>query len=113
MQASNDTAPAMSAPQPVLSYHFMADPSAPAFPELTEREREVAIALCRGQTNREIAAALDISIKTIDTHRGHVLKKLHLRGNVELCLLAVKRGYIRASEVVVIDTETTCPQPGV
>jgi two-component system response regulator NreC len=96
MQTNSTDAAAASAPQLVYAFMSGGTTGEPvAFPELTEREREVAIALCRGQTNREIAAALDVSIKTIDTHRGHVLKKLRLRGNVELCLLAVKRGYIR------------------
>lgn len=64
------------------------------FPELTERERQVAIRIARGSTNREISDELGFSLKTYDTHRQHILKKLALRHNVELCLLAVKRGYI-------------------
>lgn len=63
--------------------------------ELSPREREVAGMLAVGATNHEIADKLDISIKTVDTHRGHVLKKLKLRNNVELALLAVRRGCIR------------------
>jgi DNA-binding CsgD family transcriptional regulator len=50
--------------------------------------------LARGMTNREIARDFDISIKTVDTHRGHVLKKLGLRNNAELARLAVKHGYV-------------------
>jgi DNA-binding NarL/FixJ family response regulator len=45
-------------------------------------------------TNREIAEHLAISIKTVDTHRGHVLKKLALRNNSELTRFAVKYGYV-------------------
>lgn len=51
---------------------------------LTAREHQVAMELSFGKTNREIAKLLSISIKTIDTHRGHVMKKLGVRNNVEL-----------------------------
>ena len=60
---------------------------------LTARELQVMEMLSRGMTNREIAEHLDISIKTVDTHRGHVLKKLGLRNNSELTRFAVKHGY--------------------
>lgn len=61
---------------------------------LTARELQVMEMLSRGLTNREIAEHLDISIKTVDTHRGHVLKKLGLRNNSELTRFAVKHGYV-------------------
>jgi two-component system, NarL family, invasion response regulator UvrY len=61
---------------------------------LTAREQQVMEMLGRGLTNREIAEHLQISIKTVDTHRGHVLKKLGLRNNSELTRFAVKYGYV-------------------
>ena len=61
---------------------------------LTARETQVMEMLARGMTNREIAHDLDISVKTIDTHRGHVLKKLAVRNNAELARFAVKHGYV-------------------
>ncbi len=61
---------------------------------LTAREQQVMEMLGRGLTNREIAEHLEISIKTVDTHRGHVLKKLQLRNNSELTRFAVKHGYV-------------------
>jgi DNA-binding NarL/FixJ family response regulator len=61
---------------------------------LTAREQQVMEMLGRGLTNREIAEHLQISIKTVDTHRGHVLKKLGLRNNSELTRFAVKHGYV-------------------
>jgi len=61
---------------------------------LTGREQQVMEMLARGMTNREIAEHLEISIKTVDTHRGHVLKKLGLRNNSELTRFAVKHGYV-------------------
>lgn len=65
----------------------------PASP-LTARELQVMEMLARGMTNREIAEHLAIGIKTVDTHRGHVLKKLRLRNNAELARFAVKHGYV-------------------
>ena len=61
---------------------------------LTAREQQIMEMLGRGMTNREIAEHLEISIKTVDTHRGHVLKKLGLRNNSELTRFAVKHGYV-------------------
>ena len=59
---------------------------------LSKRENEVALLLARGDTNREIAKALGVSIKTVDTHRGHVLKKMQLRNNVALALWCIRAG---------------------
>jgi two-component system invasion response regulator UvrY len=61
---------------------------------LTAREQQVMELLARGLTSHEIAEHLDISVKTVDTHRGHVLKKLALRNNSELTRFAVKHGYV-------------------
>lgn len=66
----------------------------PPAPELTGREKQVALALARGAKNSEIAHDLDISIKTVDTHRAHVLKKLGHRNNVELALAYVRAGLV-------------------
>jgi two-component system response regulator NreC len=61
---------------------------------LTDREREVAIWLARGYNHHEIADELDISVKTVDTHRGKLLKKLKLPNNVTLTHLCLKVGVI-------------------
>jgi two-component system, NarL family, invasion response regulator UvrY len=61
---------------------------------LTNREHQVMEMLARGMTNREISVHLNISIKTVDTHRGHLLKKLGLRNNADLTRFAVKHGYV-------------------
>lgn len=72
----------------------LAPPPAGPFPTLTAREREVAHRLSVGRRNSEIAAELDISVKTVDTHRAHVLKKLLVRNNVELARLAIRNGWV-------------------
>jgi DNA-binding NarL/FixJ family response regulator len=61
---------------------------------LTHREQQTMELLARGMTNREIAEHLQISTKTVDTHRAHLLKKLGLRNNAELTRFAVKHGYV-------------------
>lgn len=66
----------------------------PPFPELTEREREVALLLIRGEDGNEISVALGIGKKTYDTHRGHILKKLGCKNTPKLMLLALARGYL-------------------
>lgn len=60
------------------------NPAIAAWNTLTEREQQVAGMLATGMTNREIAVAVEISIKTVDTHRGHVMKKLKTKNNVDL-----------------------------
>ncbi len=61
---------------------------------LSPRELETLRFLAAGLTNREIAARLGISVKTIDTHRGHVLKKLNLRNNADLTRFAIEYGLV-------------------
>jgi DNA-binding NarL/FixJ family response regulator len=61
---------------------------------LSKREFQVMGYLAGGMTNREIAALLNISVKTIDTHRGHVLKKLKLRNNSDITRFAIQHGLI-------------------
>jgi DNA-binding CsgD family transcriptional regulator len=61
---------------------------------LTVRERQVTQYLAVGRTNREIAQDLGISVKTVDTHRDHVLKKLGLPNNSLLVHMAIARGWV-------------------
>jgi DNA-binding NarL/FixJ family response regulator len=59
---------------------------------LSQREFQVLGYLAAGKTNREIASILAISVKTVDTHRGHVLKKLRLRNNSDITRFAIQNG---------------------
>lgn len=83
----------MVAPPAVVAL-LSPDTSQPGSLELSAREFQVLELLAQGWTNREIADDLHISIKTVDTHRGHVLKKLRLRNNSDLTRFAVKHGYV-------------------
>ena len=61
---------------------------------LSTRELQVLRRLALGHTNREIAAAYNISIKTVDTYRLRLLKKLDLRNNAELSRFAIQNKLI-------------------
>ncbi len=65
---------------------------------LTKREREVYMLLAVGHTCRDIATRLDISPKTADTHRGHVLKKLELCNVVMLARHALRHGLVSSED---------------
>ncbi len=61
---------------------------------LSMRELQVLRRLAMGHTNREIARAYHISIKTVDTYRARLLKKLDLRNNAELSRFAIQNHLI-------------------
>ena len=57
---------------------------------LTSREREIVQLLAEGKTNKEVAAALDISVKTVEAHRSNVMHKLGLHSLSEIVHYAVR-----------------------
>jgi len=61
---------------------------------LTNREREVLQLVAEGQTSPEIAARLFIGVRTVETHRSQILKKLGLRTPSELVRYAIRRGLL-------------------
>jgi len=61
---------------------------------LTAREREVLQLLAEGKTNKEVAAVLELSPHTIETHRSNIFQKLNLHNGAELILYAVRKGVI-------------------
>ena len=61
---------------------------------LTNREREILQLLAEGRTNKEVAAMLNLSLYTVETHRTHILQKLNLHSVPELILYAVRKGII-------------------
>jgi FixJ family two-component response regulator len=59
---------------------------------LTPRERELMGFLAQGRTSKEIAEALNVSVKTVDNHRAHLLTKLQASNVAELAAIAVRAG---------------------
>ena len=76
-----------------------AGPKAPAhadpYEALTDREKQVLKLVAEGLSNKEVAEALGISVKTAMTHREHVMEKLGLHNRTELVRFAIKKGVIR------------------
>ena len=71
-----------------------ADPAAAPLAALTDREREVFLAIGRGQTNAEIAETLYVSESTVKTHVGRVLAKLGARDRIHAVILAHRLRYV-------------------
>jgi DNA-binding NarL/FixJ family response regulator len=61
---------------------------------LSDREREVLQLVAEGRSNKEVANLLNISLTTVETHRGHILQKLDIHSIPELILYAVRKGII-------------------
>jgi two-component system, NarL family, response regulator NreC len=75
----------------LVEYQQVADP----FDQLTAREREVLQMLAEGKVAKEIATALDISVYTVDAHRGRIMKKLSLHSSTEIVRFAMRKGLIQ------------------
>lgn len=61
---------------------------------LTSREREVLQLIAEGKTNKEIATLLNLSVYTVEAHRGRLMEKLNLHSTGELVRFAVRSGLI-------------------
>ncbi len=61
---------------------------------LTDREKEVLQLLAEGKSNKEVAALLDLSLYTVETHRTHIMQKLNLHNTAEIVLYAVRKKII-------------------
>jgi len=73
--------------------NMQAELVAPA-PSLTIREQEIIQLLAEGKTNKEIAAALSISPKTVETHRSAIMRKLGLKSIADLVRYAMRNGIL-------------------
>jgi two-component system, NarL family, response regulator NreC len=61
---------------------------------LTAREREVLYLIAEGQTNKEVAKRLNLSVYTIEAHRSRIMEKLNLHSSVDLVRFAIRHGLI-------------------
>lgn len=84
-----------------ITQHYAADaetdPHGVIREELSPREVEVLRLLARGYANREIAAELDISVKTVDAHKANGMSKLGMSSRIELVRFAILQGWLRES----------------
>lgn len=63
--------------------------------ELTERETEVLLLICKGLTNNEIADRLVLSKRTVDKHRENLLLKTQSKNTANLVIYAIKKGFLK------------------
>jgi len=66
-----------------------------SFDLLTDREKEILQLLAEGKANKEIAALLNLSVYTVETHRSNLMQKLGLRNVVDIVLFAVRKGIVK------------------
>ncbi|CAM3755271.1 response regulator transcription factor [Cohnella lubricantis] len=65
-----------------------------SYETLSEREREILSWIAKGYSNKDIAENLIISVKTVETHKAHLMEKLGLRTRPDLVKYAVKKGLL-------------------
>jgi len=63
---------------------------------VTPREREIIQLLAEGKSNKETAAALGVSVKTVEAHRGNIMRKLRLRSVTDLVRYAIRNKIVQA-----------------
>jgi DNA-binding NarL/FixJ family response regulator len=68
--------------------------SAQATAELTQRQLEVLTLICGGSSTREIARALNIAVKTVETHRAQLMERLNIHDVAGLVRYAIKQGLV-------------------
>jgi DNA-binding NarL/FixJ family response regulator len=66
-----------------------------AQPELSDREAEVIRLTAAGYGNKEIAARLDLSVKTVETYRARAMEKLDIHGRTDLVRYVIRRGWLQ------------------
>jgi DNA-binding NarL/FixJ family response regulator len=77
-----------------LKGNLLPKPAAAAPVSLTPRQREIVRLLAEGKTNKEVAHALGISVKTAETHRNNIMRKLQLRSFSHLVRYAVRHNLV-------------------
>lgn len=64
-------------------------------PTISERESEVLRQMAWGWSNKEIAARLDVSVKTVEVHKANAMRKLGLRGRIDIVRYALLQGWLK------------------
>jgi DNA-binding NarL/FixJ family response regulator len=63
--------------------------------ELSERETEVLRLIAWGHSNKEIAARMEISVKTVEAHKANALKRLGMRSRIDIVRFALLQGWLQ------------------
>ena len=79
---------------PDLGARLVVADGVPALEPLSTRERDILHLLALGHTNQEIGNQLFISVRTVDTHRAHIMRKLQFDTKAQLVLFALANGVI-------------------
>ena len=82
----------------VSNYLRRNEPVMAGCPRITERERQVLTRVALGETNKRVAMALRLSIKTIEKHRANLMRKLDLHNTAAVTLFAVRNGMLPMGE---------------
>ena len=82
---------------PDLGTQLVVADGAPALVPLSDRERDVLHLLALGHSNQEVGKKLFISVRTVDTHRAHIMRKLRIETRAELVLFALANGLLAAA----------------
>jgi len=64
-------------------------------PRITDRESEVVRLIALGHSNKEIAGQLDLSVKTVEVHKANAMRKLGLRGRIDIVRYALLQGWLQ------------------
>ena len=64
---------------------------------ISEREAEVLRLIASGHSNKEIAARLSLSVKTVEAHKAHAMRKLDLNGRIDIVNYAILQGWLHQS----------------
>jgi DNA-binding NarL/FixJ family response regulator len=80
----------------VSGYLRRSEPARGRWPRITEREREVLTYVALGESNKRVALALRLSVKTVEKHRANVMRKLKLHNTASVTLFAVRNGLVAA-----------------
>lgn len=84
-------------PPVVGSYARAATPRPEPTTPLSPRETEVLRLIAWGNTNKEIASRLDLSVKTIEAHKANGMRKLNMRGRIDIVRYALLQGWLHES----------------
>ena len=87
----------ITGPTPGAAANHVAAPGPEPTTPLSPRETEVLRLIAWGNTNKEIAARLDLSVKTVEAHKANGMRKLGMRGRIDIVRYALLQGWLHES----------------